>query len=98
MIKYLKSDFDKEIENKKILVDFYADWCGPCKMLTSTLEEIEDKIDIDILKVDVDKFQDIAIRYNVYSIPNISVFDSGKLIKNHVGYMTSLELLDFLKK
>ena len=77
MIKYLENDFEKEIKDKKILVDFYASWCGPCRMLTEVLEGIEDKI--DILKVDVDKFPEIARKYGVMSIPNLILFFYKKL-------------------
>ena len=54
MIKYLEKDFHEEIKNKKILVDFYANWCGPCKMLAEVFETVAPNIDIDILKVDLD--------------------------------------------
>ena len=62
MIKYLENenDFEKEISKEFILVDFYADWCGPCKMLNEVFQEVEDKIKIDILKVNVDNFPEIA--------------------------------------
>ncbi len=98
MIKYLDNDFAHEIANKKVLVDFYADWCGPCKMMTPTLEEVSKEISFDILKVDVDKYQDVAVRYNVFSIPNISLFENGKLIKSHTGYLTPKELLKFIEE
>ena len=62
MIKYLEKDFDEEVKGKKVLVDFFATWCGPCKMLAETLKEVEKEITIDIIKVDVDKFPDEASR------------------------------------
>lgn len=94
MIKYLENDFEKEIKDKKILVDFYASWCGPCRMLTEVLESIEDKI--DILKVDVDKFPEIARKYGVMSIPNLILFENNQVIKNQVGFLNENELLDFI--
>lgn len=94
MIKYLENDFEKEIKDKKILVDFYASWCGPCRMLTEVLESIEDKI--DILKVDVDKFPEIARKYGVMSIPNLFLFENNQIIKNQVGFLNENELLDFI--
>lgn len=96
MIKYLENDFEKEIKNKKILVDFYASWCGPCRMLTEVLESIEDKI--DILKVDVDKFPEIARKYGVMSIPNLFLFENNQIIKNQVGFLNEKELLDFINE
>ena len=96
MIKYLENDFEKEIKDKKILVDFYASWCGPCRMLTEVLESIEDKI--DILKVDVDKFPEIDRKYGVMSIPNLFLFENNQIIKNQVGFLNENELLDFINE
>lgn len=96
MIKYLENDFEKEIKDKKILVDFYASWCGPCRMLTEVLESIEDKI--DILKVDVDKFPEIARKYGVMSIPNLFLFENNQIIKNQVGFLNENKLLDFINE
>lgn len=96
MIKYLSNDFEKEIKDKKILVDFYASWCGPCRMLTEVLESIEDKI--DILKVDVDKFPEIAAEYGVMSIPNLILFENNQVVKNQVGYLNKEELLNFINE
>ena len=84
MIKYLEKeeDFNNLIQNR-VLVDFYADWCGPCKRLGTILEEIND---IDILKVNVDLFQNISNKYGVMSIPTIIIFDKGNEIKkSYVG-------------
>lgn len=94
MIKYLETNFDEAITNKRILVDFYADWCGPCRMLGSVLENIND---IEILKVNVDKYPDIAQRYMVMSIPTLLLMDNGKVIKNNVGFMNEEELREFIK-
>lgn len=96
MIKYLEKNFDEEIKNKKILVDFYANWCGPCKMLGEVFEEVENKIDIDILKIDVDAFPEIASRYNVFSIPTLYLIENSNIIKSHVGYLNPKELLSFI--
>lgn len=96
MIKYLSDDFETEIKDKKILVDFYANWCGPCRMLTEVLEEISNKI--EILKVDVDKFPEIAQKYGVMSIPNLILFEDNKIVKNHVGYLNKEELLNFINE
>ena len=98
MIKYLEKDFDKEIKDKKILVDFYADWCGPCKMLNEVFQEVEDKIEIDILKVNVDNFPEIAEKYNVFSIPTLYIFDKSNILKSHTGFLNPSELLEFIKE
>lgn len=95
MIKYLEKeeDFNNLIQNK-ILVDFYADWCGPCKRLGTILEEIND---IDILKVNVDLFQNISNKYGVMSIPTLIIFDKGNEIKKSIGFKTKEELFEFIK-
>lgn len=95
MIKYLEKDnFDEEIKDKKILIDFYADWCGPCRMMGDVLETIDS---IDILKVNIDKYEDLAQKYGVMSIPNLIVFENGQPIKNHVGFMNEDELKKFIE-
>ena len=95
MIKYLEKeeDFNNIIQNK-VLVDFYADWCGPCKRLGAILEEIND---IDILKVNVDLFQNISNKYGVMSIPTLIIFDKGNEIKKSIGFKTKEELFEFIK-
>ena len=83
MIRHLEK-FNELIKDK-VLVDFYAEWCGPCKMLAPNLE----KLDYNILKVDVDKFQDLAISYGVMSVPTLILFKGGKEI-NKVTIFISL--------
>ena len=72
MIKYLENenDFENEINKEFVLVDFYADWCGPCKMMGKVLEEM----DLNILKINVDNFPDIAREFKVMSIPTLIIF------------------------
>ena len=95
MIKYLEKDnFEEELKNKKVLVDFYADWCGPCRMMGSVLDNIED---IDVLKVNVDKFSSLSQKYGIMSIPNLILFDDGNIVKNHIGFMSEDELKEFIK-
>ena len=94
MIKYLEdNDLDSKLKDKKILVDFYADWCGPCKMLGTILEEM----DFPILKINVDKFPELARKYGVMSIPTIILFDNGKEFKKNIGFLSKNELEEFLK-
>ena len=94
MIKYLEKDFEKEVGKKKILVDFYADWCGPCRMMGSILEKTED---IEVLKVNVDNFGDIAQKFGIMSIPTLILFNEGNPVKNHIGLMSEEELREFVK-
>ena len=96
MIKYLEkeNDFEKEISKEMVLVDFYADWCGPCKMMGKVLEEMAD---IDILKVNVDNFPNIAIDFKVMSIPTLIIFENGKEVKKNIGMMSKNDLESWLK-
>ena len=90
MIKYLESqeDFKEIIKVGKWIVDFYADWCGPCKMLGSVLEETE----YNILKVNTDNFQDLSFSFGVMSIPTLIIFKDGEEIKKSIGFIQKEEL------
>ena len=92
MVKYLEKeeDFAKIISEEDVLVDFYADWCGPCKMLAPVLEEL----DYNILKVNVDTYQKLAAKYGVMSIPTLILFKKGTEVKKEIGFRN----LDDLKK
>ena len=90
MIKYLEKQEDfNEIIKGEVLVDFYADWCGPCKMMGTVLEEIDF---VDVLKVNVDEYPEIATKYGVMSIPTLIKFNDGKEVKKTIGYKTKDEL------
>mgnify|MGYP004700817717 FL=1 len=95
MVKYLEneSEFDELIKGR-VLVDFYADWCGPCKRLMPILEDIND---IDILKVNVDSFGDLSRSFGIMSIPTLILFDNKKEIKKSIGFKTREEILDMIK-
>lgn len=93
MIKHLENieDFEKEI-NGEVIVDFYADWCGPCKMLGPVLEETG----FNVLKVNVDDFHELAVKYGIMSIPTLIKFKDGQEIKKVIGFRTKEELeMDF---
>lgn len=85
--------YDKEDLTKLeglYLVDFYADWCGPCKMLGQVLETLEN---INIIKVDVDKEEELAKKYKIMSIPNILIIKDGEIKKQLIGFRAKEELL-----
>ncbi len=95
MIKYLEKeeDFQNSIKDK-VLVDFYADWCGPCKRQGVILEEINN---IDVLKVNVDLFGNIARSYGIMSIPTLILFSDSQEIKKEIGFKTKEEIEEMLK-
>ena len=94
MVKYLENenDFDKEIANF-VLVDFFADWCGPCQMLGPILETIN----FNILKVNTDEFQDLAQKYGVMSIPTVILFKDGKEVDKFIGLKSKDDIEEFIK-
>ncbi len=99
-MKYLETEeqFEKEISEGTVLVDFYATWCGPCQLLGPVLEEVaQDNTQLNILKIDVDKFPNIARKYGIISIPTLNVFKDGKLIKTNVGYMDKEQIEDLIQ-
>ena len=102
MIEVLnKSTFKQAISNSKnpVIVDFYADWCQPCKRISPLLEEISDENQgkLSVYKVNTDKDPDLAIEFSVTSIPNIVSFKNGKLYKRVVGAAPKEELLDLVQ-
>ena len=77
-----------------VLVDFFAEWCGPCKMLGEVLLELED---LNILKVNVDEYPEIARRFGIMSIPTLIIFEDGKEVAKNIGFMSKEALTEFLK-
>ena len=88
------ADFDAIKDNGVVLVDFYADWCGPCKMISPILEELAKEYEgkVTIVKVNVDENGDIAGRYGVMSIPNLVLFKNGDVVKQVVGFQPKNQL------
>lgn len=98
MIKhYSKEDDFNEIIKNKVLVDFYADWCGPCKMLAMEIEKVASEIDIDIVKVNVDEEEEIARKYGVMSIPTLILFENGQELKKTIGFMSKDKIKEFIE-
>ena len=100
-IELYKETFEQEVLQSDIpvLVDFWATWCGPCKMIAPIVKEIADEYDGKILvgKVNVDEEPDLTMQYNVSSIPTLMVFKNGQLVNKAVGYREKDEILTMLK-
>ena len=99
-MKYIEKEeeFNELINNDLVLVDFYANWCGPCQMLSPVLEELEkESKDLTIVKIDVDKNESLARKHGVMSIPTIEIYNKGNLVNKQVGLLSKEELEDLLK-
>ena len=91
------ANFDMEVlaSDRPVLVDFWADWCGPCRMLAPTIHEIADeRSDIKVCKVNVDAAEELALRFGVMSIPTLIAFRDGKQIGQSVGVRSKQAILD----
>ena len=101
MAMELRNDnFKKEVLESKIpgLVDFWADWCGPCKMVAPIIEEIAKELkDAKVGKVNVDEQSELAAEYRIMSIPTLMVFKDGAVVKKAVGAVSKAEILNLLK-
>lgn len=75
-----------------VVVDFFATWCGPCRMLSPVLEELADTLDVTVVKVDVDKHEDLAREYKIMSVPTLIFFKNGVEVEKHIGFISLEEL------
>ena len=93
-----EKEFNEKIKEGKVLVDCYATWCGPCKMLSPIIDEVSNEVkNYTFYKLDVDENENIAEEYGIMSIPTLLIFEDGKLKEKTVGFKTKEELLEILK-
>lgn len=96
-----RDNFDEEVLNfdGRVLVDFWAEWCGPCMMLSPLVDEVSDELDdVKFCKVNCDEARDLALEYGIMTIPNLLLFENGELINQSVGYIEKQNIIDFVTK
>ena len=100
MVKEIKeTEFEGVISKGKVLVDCYASWCGPCKMLSPIVDEVANEIkDCTFYKLDVDDAEKVSKQYGIMSIPTLLLFEDGKLIDTSVGFVSKDDLIKFINK
>ena len=100
VLEVTSKNFEQEVlkSEKTVLIDFYADWCGPCKMLSPIVEQVaQENKDIKVVKINIDQEQDIAIKYEIMSIPTLVVIKNGNETNRSVGLIGKSDILELVK-
>ena len=100
MLKHVNSrdEFYELIKEGTVLVDFFATWCGPCKMLSPVLEQLSEEVDTLILKVDVDEVGAVAAQFGIQAVPTLMLFKNGQRVDVRMGYQNKNQLLAFINQ
>ena len=97
VIEINENNFQNEVLNAdKVLVDFNAVWCGPCRMLKPILEEYSESATVKVCSIDVDQNEELARNYNIYSIPCLILFENGVEVKRNVGFVSLEDIKEFV--
>lgn len=99
MILNNKNEFEQIISsNELVVIDFFATWCGPCKMLSPVIENVESLIhDVKFVKVDIDQFNDLASQYKIQSVPTLVFLKNGQEVMKSIGYLDEDALIEKIK-
>lgn len=100
VLKVNSDNFEKEVlqANQTVLVDFFANWCGPCKMLSPIVDEVADEVNnVKVCKVNIDESRDLASKYEIMSIPTLLVFKNGSVVNTSLGLVSKQKILDLIK-
>jgi thioredoxin 1 len=102
MVENINSEqFEKELkENEFLMVDFWAPWCGPCRMIAPIIDNVAKKMEgkVKIVKINIDESRDVATKYNIMSIPTIILFKNGELKDKFMGMMPENKIEEFINK
>lgn len=99
VINITTANFEKEVLQSEtpVLVDFWASWCGPCKMIAPVIEKVSDEVDgVKICKVNVDEELELTRKYQIMQIPTLILFKNGEVADRHSGVMTKSEIMEFI--
>lgn len=99
MLKHINTveEFNDSIKEGTVLVDFYATWCGPCKMLSPLLEELAgENPSLTILKIDVDAAEALAAQFAIQAVPTLILFKNGNAVEKRLGYQNKNQLISFI--
>ena len=93
VVEISEKEFEEKIKGKKVLVDCYAPWCGPCRMLSPVIDEVSEEVsDVEFYKLNTDEAEEVSIKYGIMSIPTILYFEDGELKSTSVGFRPKEEI------